>query len=135
MNVICFFSRCCINETTFNGRMFINYAVVATVMTFLVCCICYLSIFIKIKKITNKISATSSVNNVGKYSKTAALLSLFVLTYIIQWLGFIVYTIRFLLFEPGIYSRLFFIAFSNLGGVFNFAAYTYVRNKVTHKDN
>ena len=36
--------------------------------------------------------------------------------------------------KPGIYSRLFFIAFGNLGGIFNYAAYTYVRNKVTDKD-
>ena len=72
---------------------------------------------------------TRAAENSRKFHKTARVMMLFVAAYIAQWWPYVTHTTWRLFGEPHISITMLVTLFANMGGVFNFLAYTLLRNK------
>ncbi len=64
-----------------------------------------------------------------RHTKTAKLLTFFVLAYFLQWWPFFLYSFWAYVEIPPIMMIELNVIFTNLGGLFNFVAYTFVRRQ------
>ena len=69
-----------------------------------------------------------------KLHKTAKIMTLFVAMYGLQWGFYLIYSLWHIIGTPHISIVFTNTIFVNLGGVFNYFAYTYMRIKYIHKD-
>lgn len=87
----------------------------------------YLGIWLKVRNVS-KLSATTAADK-KKYVKSAKIMLLFVAAFISQWWAYIIYCIWSFYTEPSVVIIVAAVTFSNMGGVFNFLAYTYIRKR------
>ena len=87
----------------------------------------YLGIWYKINKVSRKSTTTSA--NQKKYHRSAKTMMFFVAAFIAQWWAFIIFNLWNFFSVPHISIVVAGVIFSNMGGVFNFLSYTYVRKR------
>ena len=120
--------RCYIDNSKPAGPILENVVAAVMIMTFVFNLICYGAVYFKIRQVAKKM-AGSSKSGGGKYHKTAKVMMLFVAVYMGQWWAYIMLSITGLITEPHIAIMWASVFFSNMGGVFNFIAYSFVRKK------
>ena len=97
----------------------------------------YTGVWLKIKrtKALFKIAENEFRYPVGhSYIKTAKLLTCFVVAYLVQWFPMLLFSAWKYISEPPQFLILLIVTFCNLGGVFNFLAYTYIRTRMVRID-
>ena len=102
-----------------------NTLAIVTIICFVFLIICYSGIWAKIRQ-SARVRGGS-----GKYDRTVRVMMLFVLAYIVQWWAFVTFAFWGLFSMPHFIIMWAAVCFSNLGGLFNFLAYTYVRKRQT----
>ncbi len=102
----------------------------------------YVGIWIKIKNISKGLNISKDTfQTIGgktvrvsekknQYQNTAKLLILFVVAYTAQWWPFFIYSVWYYIAIPHIYLAVCITIFANMGGLFNFLAYTLIRKKL-----
>ena len=65
-----------------------------------------------------------------RYAKTARVMTIFVVAYLAQWWPSILLSVWSYIAPPPIVIMLLIVIFANMGGVFNFLAYTFVRKRL-----
>ena len=112
------------------GPILNNVVAGVMILTFVFNLSCYGAVYFKIRQVAKKMAGSSKGG--GKYHKTAKVMMLFVAVYIGQWWAYIIYSLVGLFTAPDpphvaiMWASVFF---SNMGGVFNFIAYSFVRKK------
>jgi hypothetical protein len=84
---------------------------------------CYLGIWIRIRQVMQ------GQKTGHKYGRTAKVMMLFVAAYIGQWWAMITFITWKIFSEPHISIAWAAVFFSNMGGVFNFFAYSFIKKK------
>ena len=105
------------------GKLLNNLVATIMIMTFVFNVACYLGIWIKIRQVMQ----TQKKSN--KYGRTAKVMMLFVAAYICQWWAFVVHSCWEFFGQPHVSVFWAAVFFSNMGGVFNFFAYSFIRKK------
>ncbi len=106
-----------------------NASVIFYVLTLTVCVNSYTAVWFKVRKVSK--SAGSWTTRQKKCVQKARVMAVFVVAYFAQWLpGFIV-NIWALFARLHVSIGLITVIFVNIGGFFNFVAYTVIRKKYT----
>ena len=115
---------------------------IALIIAFWVCLLCYSGVWWKIQKTTRLINRFTEDDNMGnqirkqeKNNRAAKSMSLFVLAYLLLTSTYVLYTfVQFFTTPPNEFLGVV-VLFCNMGGVFNFFAYTYSRRHNSGKPN
>ncbi len=107
------------------GVLVANIMAVTMIAIFLYNSISYLGIWYKIKKA----SKTSASTDQKKYHRSAQTMLFFVAAFIGQWWVFIIFNVWSFFASPHYVIVFAVVIFANMGGVFNFLAYSYVRKR------
>ena len=134
-------SRCMANKSEPLGVVIDIVYTSAMIATFGVCTFCYGGVLWKIRKTSQMIGKMSETDATGgqsrkqkKNNKAAQTMCFFVLAYLLQWVLYITYTFyQFLTPPPNAYLMIV-VLFCNMGGVFNFFAYSFSRRQNTAKN-
>ena len=111
------------------GPILNNVVAGVMILTFSFNLVCYGAVYLKIRQVAKKM-AGSGGKGAGKYHKTAKVMMLFVAVYIGQWWAYIMFSVANLINDPPHVAIMWgSVFFSNLGGMFNFIAFTFVRKK------
>ena len=105
------------------GKLLSNMIACFMIIVFLFNVICYLGIWSRIRQVMK------TQKNGKKYGKTAKVMMLFVAAYIGQWWAYVVHSIWSFFGESHVTIFWGAVFFSNMGGVFNFLAYTFIRKR------
>ena len=95
--------------------------------TFFANVVCYLLVWGKIQQVSRNTSAFGQSSQQASYHGTARILMLFVAAYIAQWWPYVTYSVWALFGNPPFLILYLVVLLCNMGGVFNFVAYTFVR--------
>ena len=92
--------------------------------------VCYLLVWGKIRQVTRAARALGGRTGQSSNTKTARVMMLFVVAYMAQWSFFVVYSIWSLIDLPNLASIIAVVILCNMGGLFNFLAYTFIRRQL-----
>ena len=120
-------NRCFVDMRKSSGPTLTTVLSGALIFTFLANLVCYLLVWGKIQQVARNTAALGQSNQQTRYHGTARVLMLFVAAYMIQWWAYVTYSIWSLFANPHIVMFVLTVIFTNMGGVFNFVAYTFVR--------
>ena len=109
------------------GIIVTNIVAGTIVIVFLYNSISYLGIWMKVRRVTK--SSSTKTTDQKKYLRSARVMLLFVAAFILQWWAYVIYCIWNFFTEPHVVIIVGAVTFSNMGGLFNFLAYTYIRKK------
>ena len=126
-NVLVFSDRCLGDMRNTGGVIVTNTMAATMVAVFIFNSVSYLGIWMKVRKVS-KSSATTSADQ-KKYLKSARIMLLFVAAFILQWWAYVIYCLLSFFTEPHVVIVVGAVTFSNMGGLFNFLAYTYIRKR------
>ena len=96
--------------------------------TFIFCSVVYIVVGIKLRMHASNLSANNP-QNIQKYNRTAKVMMMYMLAYFAQYAFAIVFNIWSLFAMPPIAMVILIVVFSNMGGFFNFVAYTWARKR------
>ena len=109
-----------------------NYIISITLLSFFgFNSIIYLLVGRKLRKaaVTLNDIAVNAQIQIEKYNRSAKVMLLFVLAFLAQWVCVMAFYIWALLAMPPLAMVVLVVIFANLGGVFNFIAYTWLKRK------
>ena len=101
--------------------------VVLTISVFTVSLICYITILLKMKTSGPKDLTQMDQARRNKYNKSAHIMMIFVVAYLLQWWPWVLLVIRSQFGRPEWWIMITKSILVNLGGVFNGFAYTWMR--------
>ena len=108
----------------------------AVIGTFVIISLCYGGVCWKIRRTSAMISSVMGETDkvaqrtrVEQNNKAAKTMCLFVLAYILQWVLYIFYSIYQFFWPPPLQFLAVVVFFCNMGGVFNFLAYSFSRRQ------
>ena len=107
------------------GPVLLNVSSYTIILTFTFNLLCYGAVWIKLRQVSHQVAGS-------KYHRTARIMLVFVAVYMAQWWAYVVYSIWELIGVPHVVIRVCSVSFSNIGGLFNFVAYTLVRRRYAH---
>ena len=109
------------------------YSILA-IITFVCCAVCYGAVWWKIRATAQLMKVITKENGAFYHKKrsnnrSARIMSCFVLAFLSQWFAYIVYSVWSYLQTPPVWLLGINVCLCNMGGLFNFLAYTYVRRQ------
>ena len=98
----------------------------------IICAVLYTGVWVQISRVNKLLKASRGQDDPKRHVsgrlRTAKILVCFVVAYFAQWWALVLYGIwSFIKPPPPEATLLLVVLFSNLGGVFNFFAYTFIR--------
>ena len=126
------FSRCFTDKRK-DAAIYVDMVYAFSFVTiFLINIVCYGMVWYKIRKVSNLVSTyqkeeSSSVLPKNSNLKAARTMCIFIVAYIAQWFGYMTYSIWSLLQPAPIWLLGLTVVVTNMGGVFNCVAYTWLR--------
>jgi len=106
------------------GKLLSNLVAAVMILTFIFNAACYFGVWMKIRR-----QGTRTKAQPPKYGRTAKVMMSFVAAYLAQWWTYVAYATWGIFREPHVSIIWGAVFFSNMGGVFNFLAYTFIRRK------
>ena len=126
------FSRCFTDKRK-DAAIYVDMVYAFSFVTiFLINIACYGMVWYKIRRVSNLVSTyqkeeSSSVLPKNSNLKAARTMCIFIVAYIAQWFGYMTYSIWSLLQPAPIWLLGLTVVVTNMGGVFNCVAYTWLR--------
>ncbi len=107
----------------------LNAYAIYMICVFLVNLVCYLMVWLKIRRVERNLGATGQSSRQRKYHRIAKVMAFFVMVYLGQYWAFFVFSFWGLFGIPSVGIISCSVAFGNLGGAFNCLAYTLIRRR------
>ncbi len=102
--------------------------VAATMITgFLIISTSYLGIWAKLRQVS--LSSATTSEHQKKYQKSVKIMMFLITAFIGQWWAYILYSTCSFFIDPPLVITVSAVTFSNMGGFFNFLAYTFIRKR------
>ncbi len=106
-----------------------NAYVIYMICIFLVNLVCYLMVWLKIRRVERNLGAAGQSSHQRKHHRIAKIMAFFVMVYLGQYWAFFVFSFWSLFSLPSVGIISCSVVFTNLGGAFNCLAYTLIRRR------
>ena len=133
VNFAIVYFRCGANIRSPDGILFNTLFIIYLFVIFTFCAVSYTLLWVTVRTSHRRTSGIrASSNNLG-LSRTAKVMTMFVAMYGLQWVPYFIYSIWQMVSTPHIIMIYVVTILSNLGGVFNYYSYSYMRLKYTNR--
>ena len=123
------YSRCGANIRSPGGILFNTLFIIYLFLIFTFCAVSYTLLWINVRTSHRRTSGIRASSNSLGLSRTAKVMTMFVAMYGLQWVPYFIYSIWQMVSTPHIGMIYVVTILTNLGGVFNYYSYSYMRLK------